>query len=151
MRYRLFALMVIAPLLIQLVSPVPVGAGTKTFIAVINGGQEVPPTTSNAIGVALLTFDSTTDDLCYSISFTTLVGTETAAHFHGPAAPGTNAPIIFFITPPGPSPLGSPKTGCVGPLSGPQQSDLKKGKIYLNVHSTVFPGGEIRGQIVQTR
>jgi hypothetical protein len=42
----------------------------------------------------------------------------------------------------------SPKTGCVGPLTGKQMSNLKKGLFYLNVHSEMFPAGEIRGQVL---
>jgi hypothetical protein len=48
---------------------VPAHAGsTKTFIALLNSGQEVPGNDSNAFGVAHLLFDKTDDMLCYSIS-----------------------------------------------------------------------------------
>jgi len=128
-------------------------AANFTFIAVLNSGQEIqdPKPTSNALGTALLTLASKTRLLCYSISYTDLGGTETAAHFRAPASAGQNADILFFISPPpagGPSPPGSPKTGCVGPLTGKQMSNLKKGLFYINVHSEVFPAGEIRGQVL---
>ncbi len=128
-------------------------AANFTFIAVLNSGQEIqdPKPTSNALGTALLTLASKTRLLCYSISYTALLGAETAAHFHAPASAGQNADILFFISPPpagGPSPPGSPKTGCVGPLTGKQMSNLKKGLFYINVHSEVFPAGEIRGQVL---
>ncbi|MGH8577116.1 MAG: CHRD domain-containing protein, partial [Gammaproteobacteria bacterium] len=128
-------------------------AANFPFIAVLNSGQEIqdPKPTSNALGTALLTLTSRTRLLCYSISYTDLQGTETAAHFHAPASAGRNADILFFIPPPpnGPSPPGSPKTGCVGPLTGKQMSNLKNGLFYINVHSEVFPAGEIRGQVLQ--
>jgi hypothetical protein len=137
-------------------------AANFTFIAVLNSGQEIqdPKPTSNALGTALLTLATTTRLLCYSISYTDLElpdntdpeppDTETAAHFHAPASAGQNADILFFISPPpdGPSPLGSPKTGCVGPLTRKQMSNLQKGLFYINVHSTLFPAGEIRGQVL---
>jgi CHRD domain-containing protein len=99
---------------------------------------------------ALLTLSTTTKLLCYSISYTDLVGTETEAHFHAPASAGQNADILFFISPPpnGPSQTGSPKTGCVGPLTDKQMITLGKGLFYLNVHSDTFPAGEIRGQVL---
>jgi hypothetical protein len=128
----------------------PVSAATlQPFIALLNSGQENPPTGSNVFGVAFLTFDNATKELCYSISYTGLEA-ETVAHFHGPAAPGVNAPPIIDISPapPGPSPPVSPKTGCVGPLDGQQRGFLKRGLLYINVHSTTFPEGEIRGQVV---
>lgn len=123
-------------------------AAKFSFIAVLNSGQEIqtPKPDSNSQGNALMTLDTRTGLLCYSISYLDPVGTETAAHFHAPASAGENAPIVFVITP-DVSPVGSPKTGCVGPLTAQHMGDLKRGLFYINVHSTVFPGGEIRGQV----
>ncbi|MFQ5741784.1 MAG: CHRD domain-containing protein [Acidobacteriota bacterium] len=128
-------------------SVAPVAAQVPTFIAVIQSGQEVPPTGSPSFGNGFLTFDLSTRMLCYSISFTNLASAETVAHFHGPAQPGVNAGILFDISPV-PSPSGSPKTGCVGPLSGAQTQQLFQGLFYINIHSTGDPGGEIRGQVL---
>lgn len=126
-------------------------AASFSFIAVLNSGQEIqtPKPVSDTQGVALMTLDTRDRMLCYSISYFPPIDDEILAHFHGPASAGQNAGILFDISPepPGPSPLGSPKTGCVGPLSGKQVSDLKKGLFYINVHSTTFPDGEIRGQV----
>jgi hypothetical protein len=101
------------------------------YWAVLNSGQEIqdPKPASNALGTALLTLATRTRLLCYSISYTDFLGTETAVHFHAPASAGQNADILFFISPPsnGPSPLDSPKTGCVGPLTDKQMSNLQKG------------------------
>lgn len=126
----------------------------RIFTALLTGGQEVPDpdrpnNNSNAFGVAFMTLDEKTNMLCYSISFTNdkLVGTETAAHFHAPARPGENAPIVFDITPKV-SPIGSPKNGCVGPLRKKQRDLLKNGLFYINIHSGSFPLGEIRGQVI---
>ncbi|TAK00300.1 CHRD domain-containing protein [bacterium] len=152
---RMAMIGLIAPIvaLVILASAVPVSAQATRFIALITSGQEnVPANTGNAFGVAFMTFNPDDNMLCYSISFSVndLVGGETAAHFHTPGAPGVNAPVRFFITP-GPSPFGSPKNGCVGPLEETEQnqdiSQLNAGLFYINVHSTMFPGGEIRGQV----
>ena len=118
----------------------------RVFTALLTGGQEVPVTESKAFGVAFLTFNEKTNMLCYSISFsdTTLSGTETAAHFHGPAVPGVSADVMFAITPV----PGNPKNGCAGPLSEKQREQLRKGLIYINIHSSASPGGEIRGQVL---
>jgi hypothetical protein len=128
---------------------VPVRAATlRPFTAVLNGPQEVPPNPSPAFGVAFLTFHDTTAQLCYAISYTALAAPETVAHFHGPAAPGEAAGVLLDISP-SPSPLGSPKTGCVGPLDSVQQGYLTDGLLYINIHSETSPGGEIRGQVLR--
>ena len=122
-------------------------ASIKTFTALLNGGQETPATTSDAFGVAFLTFNEKTKNLCYSISFTRLTSTEIAAHVHGPAAPGQSADILFGLMPV----PGNPKNGCVGPFTtGSVRKALKKGQLYLNVHTNQNPNGEIRGQIIPT-
>lgn len=125
------------------------GKGVKAFTAILNGGQEVPINESPAFGVAFMTFEDDEKLLHYSITFTDvfLVGSETAAHFHAPANPGENAPVLFPITPV----PGNPKNGSVGPLTRKQIRDLEKGLFYLNIHTDAFPGGEIRGQVLPVR
>ncbi len=88
--------------------------------------------------------------LCYAIAYSDLVGVESSAHFHGPASAGRNASVQFSISP-SPSPVGSPKTGCVVPLDMQQEKDLLMGLWYINVHSTQFGGGEIRGQVLSVK
>ena len=122
----------------------PVHAATKTFFAVLNGGQETPATDSNAFGVAFLTFDDKTLMLCYSITFFSLSGADKAAHLHGPAAPGSPAAILVSLT------TANPSNGCVGFPKG-NKKDLKHGMTYVNVHSTQNPGGEIRGQLIPVK
>ncbi len=130
------------------ISPVPARA-QEFFIANIDGSQEVPPSGSPATGGAAMVFDGA--QLCYAILYTDfdLLGPETAAHFHSPAAPGENAPVRFPISPI-PSPFGSPKTGCVGAgeFSDDDAANLRAGLFYINIHTSMFPGGEIRGQVV---
>lgn len=119
------------------------------FTALLNGGQEVPENDSNAFGIAFMTLERDSKMISYSITFTDekLSGTETAAHFHASANPGESAEVVFTITP-DVSPLGSPKTGSVGPLTNKQIRDLRKGLFYLNIHTSAFSNGEIRGQVI---
>ncbi len=136
--------------LLVLAATGPASAGpVDRFIALLQGGQEVPPTASGSVGNAFMTYDKNTKMLCYSISFTPLDGAEFAAHFHGPAMEGVNAPVLFGITP-AVSPVGSPKVGCVGPLSQSDEKALREGLLYINVHSLPpgVPSGEIRGQVL---
>jgi len=119
-----------------------------TFTALLNGPQQSPPVDSPSTGVALVLYDKTASIVCWRLSFTPLAAPEIAAHFHGPAAPGVNAPILINISP-SPSPFGSPKHGCA-PISKDDAKSLSKGLLYINVHSTVAPNGEIRGQVLPT-
>lgn len=107
--------------------------------ATINGTQEVPSTGSTATGLGCFTFDPNTNVISYNISYSGLIGTETAAHFHT-GAPGVNGPVIVVL------PAGVSKVG-TAPLTAAQVAQLLAGNVYTNIHSTVFPGGEIRGQL----
>ena len=133
---------------LALAAPLPASAASKNFVAVLNGGQEVPPTTSGAVGTGFFTLDTTTGMVCYAISYTTLTSAETDAHIHGPDVPFTKHPSNVIV---GLAPLGNPMQGCVGPLTGPQIGDLKKGLYYVNVHTTNNPLGEIRGQLTPVK
>jgi hypothetical protein len=130
------ALVVSATMLIAL----PVSA-QQYYQAVINGAQEVPPSGSPATGFGcfVLNADNTLD---YLVSYAGLTGVESAAHIHGPAPAGVNGGVVF------PFVVGSPMIGTFGPLTAAQVSDLSNGLYYVNIHSTVNPGGEIRGQIL---
>jgi hypothetical protein len=118
-------------------------ATAQSYVAAIDGAQEAPPSGSTATGIGSFTLDGA-KMLNFNISFSGLLGTETAAHIHGPAGPGVNAGVVFGL------PAGSPKVGAVGPLSPAQEADLNAGLYYVNIHSTMFPGGEIRGQILSS-
>ena len=107
----------------------------------IDGLQPAPPTGSPGTGIGIVTLQPS-GMLDFNIVFSGLLASEIAAHFHGPAPIGINAGVQFGLPP------GSPKIGSVGPLSAAQQADLLAGLWYVNIHSSQFPGGEIRGQVV---
>jgi CHRD domain-containing protein len=119
-------------------------AAMMDFQATMSGKSEVPPTASNASGDVLATLDTSTKKLSYTISYFGLSGPATAAHFHGPAAPGANAGVAVPI---GTNPA-SPVTGSVT-LTDAQIADLEAGKWYANVHTEANKGGEIRGQLMR--
>lgn len=76
-------------------------------------------------------------------SFSGLLAPETAAHIHR-GAPGVNGPVVIGA----PSfPLGSP-IHFETTISDALELDFLAGNLYLNVHSQLFPSGEIRGQLI---
>src|SRR5262249_22553056 len=109
------------------------------------GGQEVPPTGSAADGIAVIFLDPTTNSIHFTIVHN--VTSPTGAHFHGTAFPGTNAPILIDIG--AITGLTSPMVG-QATLTAQQATDLLAGRWYVNIHSSTFSGGEIRGQLAST-
>ena len=122
-------------------------AAITQFHANLTGAQEVPPTQSNGTGEVLATVDTTKKELHYTVTWQGLSWPATAAHFHGPADPGTNAGVVIPIDGKDPT---SPVTGNAQ-LTDAQMKDLAAGKMYVNVHTAANPGGEIRGQVVPDR
>lgn len=120
----------------------------------LSGSQEVPPHDVPGTGTAQVTVDNgndlnpNTNLLSWDVTFRDLTTTISAAHFHGPARPGMNAPVRVPILD---SLLGPPGTS--GELKGSANIDaagfaqLAAGDWYVNVHSVKFPDGELRGQI----
>jgi len=120
------------------------GSTVRSFSAFLNGSQEVPvnPTVA-ATGTGNITYNDTSMMLTYHLSYDGLSSSETGAHIHLGVV-GVDGPIIFPLS------LGNPVSGTVGPLSVEQQTALYGGNLYVNVHSSLYPGGEIRGQIIST-
>ena len=117
--------------------------GGPSLRAFLDGSQEVPPTSSAAAGSVFFSFNPTTRELSFSVILANLEGSQTAAEIHGPAPAGANAPTLFSL------PLGN-SSGTLT-LTAVQAADLLAGLWYVNVLTTAFPGGEIRGQILQVR
>ncbi len=112
--------------------------------ASLDGSQEVPPVETEGTGSATMTFDPSSNELSWSIEFSGLSGPATAAHFHGPAAAGTNTGVQVNIG--DVSGLVSPMEGSVE-LTPEQASFLLDGQMYINIHTAANTDGEIRGQV----
>ena len=122
-------------------------ATTLEFDANLDALQETPPNASPATGFGSLFLDDTNGN--WSITngvFQDLTAAATAAHIHGPAPAGTPAGIIAGLTVT-PATAGT-FTGS-GTFTAAQMADLINGLYYINIHSGNFPGGEIRGQLLQ--
>ena len=116
-------------------------AATVHFAAALKGPDEVPSNTTTGTGKVTATLDTVTKAFSYDVTYSGLTGPAVAAHFHGPAAPGANAPPVVPVTNPA-NPIKGTAT-----LTDPQIADLTAGKWYFNVHTAAHPGGEIRGQL----
>src|SRR6187397_2571683 len=130
------------------------GAATLNFSALLTGPSENPPNISIGIGTAVVTWDTTAQTMRVQVTFTGLSGTTTASHIHccvGPPGIAGVATTSYdhtfdmmdassynpgFIAANG----GTPASAGAALLAG-----IQAGLAYLNVHTTVYPGGEIRG------
>src|SRR6185503_18176158 len=109
----------------------------------LTGSQETPPNNSTATGRASLLLSPDEKTARVSLTFSGFSSVQTDAHIHGPAVPGVSAPPVF------PLPLGQINDFSIT-LTPTQVQDLKSGLFYVNVHSSNFPAGEIRGQFASS-
>ncbi len=86
--------------------------------------------------------DTSTDELTYTITYDGLSGPVAAAHFHGPAKRGADAGVLKPID----GPYDSPIKGHVT-LDAGQVTELRKGLVYVNLHTAANPDGEARAQL----
>ena len=117
-----------------------------SFNNTYSGLNEVPPNASTATGTVMGTYNSTTNRIFYTVNFSGLSANASGAHFHGPAAPGTNAPVLV--------PFSGFPAATSGTYSGSAvltdlwETQFLSNLWYANIHSSVYPGGEIRTQVI---
>lgn len=111
----------------------------------ISGLQEVAPNASPGVGTGTVTYNAMTSTMSWNISWSGLLAVPTMMHFHQAPA-GTNGGVVINIT----GWTGGTTGGVMGmtTLSPSLETALLAGNLYFNLHTQVFPGGEIRGQVV---
>lgn len=140
------------------------------YTATLSGPAEAPPNTSPGVGTCTVTVDLDLATMRVQAEFSGLTGNTSACHIHGPTAnPGTGTAGVMTQLP---SFIGFPLgvtagtydstfdltlassysaafiNASGGTVSGAMNrllNALADGKAYLNIHSTTFGGGEIRG------
>ncbi len=132
---------------------------TINYRAELSGANEVPPNPSESVGRTGMRWAVNADFLKYDLQFKNEIANVTQAHIHVGAV-GTNGPVVAFLfglSPPTTLDHASLASGfvrpenLVGPLAGNWAgfvAALQAGNLYVNVHTTAYPGGEVRGQIV---
>lgn len=108
------------------------------------GTNAVPPADLDGTGTADVRLQAGEARLCFQLAVANILLPATGAHVHVGAA-GVNGPIVVPLTPPGVTGMSA---GCVN------TSRVLVGQIlanpagyYVNVHTTDFPAGAIRGQL----
>jgi hypothetical protein len=141
-----------------------------TFIANLNGANEVPAVSTPGTGLATVFLDPTAQTLQVNATFSGLTSIDTAAHIHCcaplginagvattvPAFPGfplgvtsgTYSSVVFDLTQ---STIYNPAfvtlEGGLPQAEAALIAGIEGGQTYFNIHTTAHPGGEIRGQL----
>lgn len=133
------------PSLVALVvtaSALPAVAATNNYVVNLNGTQA--GTGSPGTGTVNITLDTVTGAINVSGNFSGLTGNRSDQHIHGPAPVGGTAGVFFPLS--GTGTTSGTITGS-GTLTATQIGYITSGNAYVNVHSSTFGSGEIRGQI----
>ena len=123
-------------------------AVTFTFATTMTGAAESPPVTTPAFGTAQVTFDDVALSVAVSETWANLLGAATVNHIHVATAPGGNGAVVLGLPITNPSPSTGSFNGVFTLGSASFNSLLTSttaGLAYVNLHSTAFGGGEIRG------
>jgi len=145
----------------------------KVYSFTLSGSAESPPNASTATGSGYVSIDTVNQMMTVNVTFSGLAGNTTAAHIHSPTAvPGTGTAGVATTTPSFASfPLGVSSGTYSQTLDMTQASSynpafvtanggttasafaalcagIDGGRAYFNIHTSTFPGGEIRGFLV---
>ncbi|MBX2997992.1 MAG: CHRD domain-containing protein [Caldilineaceae bacterium] len=138
------------------------GKNNRNFVAHLTGGQEMPPASTRAQGQAIFHVSKDGDAIDYKVIVANIQNV-TMAHIHLAPA-GANGPVVVWLYPSGPPAQLIPgrsngilaqgtitAADLVGPLAEQTLDALLDAMIaggtYVNVHTSQFPAGEVRGQI----
>lgn len=124
---------------------------TRTVrLAVQRMSQEVTHTPvwagdSDGSGSALFTVTKDQTEVCWELTVSNILLPASSAHIHK-AAPGVRGPIVVELSPPG---ANGTATGCAQNVDLALLTDILAAPegYYVNVHTTEFPAGAVRGQL----
>lgn len=123
---------------------------------ILSGAQEPPPAnTSTALGKMDVFYSKDLRTLTFSVEWSGLTGPVTSMHIHGLAPTGYSSGIVQTLSTSAIVKCATSSTTACGRYAGTMQvdgfvvkeEDLLNGMYYVNLHTTAFSGGEIRGQI----
>jgi hypothetical protein len=121
--------------------------GETLYVARMTPGQETPPVTNaaNAAGGVGYFFNPTSMKMRHYGQYSGLTGNPTMAHIHKAAVGASGGPVYFIPGLPAATSgffKGEADISVVSPIA-----DFDNGGLYVNIHTTLNPNGEIRGQI----
>lgn len=127
--------------------------GATDYTASMSSTAEKPAVTVASTGTGTATI-SVSDKLEVSGTFTGLTANASAAHIHGPAGSDGIGPVFCTLTVPsatsGNIEAGTGAGSCADKqLTEDEQKQFEDGKMYVNIHTSNNPNGEIRGDLAK--
>lgn len=155
--------------LVALLAAVAAEAAPRQVRAELKGLEEVPAISTAGHGTFRGSISNDGEEMAFELSYDALEGNVAQAHIHL-GQRGVNGGVAIFLCsnlgngPPGTPACPSPPATVAGTVSaadvvGPAAQGvaagewaeirraIRAGATYVNVHSDLFPGGEIRGQL----
>ncbi len=126
-------------------TPLSQNAGPALYLAAL-APEGTAQSGGSGVATLLLSGDEKTGVVRFN--FANLTTPKMAAHIHGPADPGTSGSILFDLDDAPREADGAYRWtfANVGTVTAAQiVAALKTGRLYVNIHSSRYPGGEIRG------
>ncbi|SRR6266498_2396981 len=118
--------------------------GGRAFTTTLSGAAEVPPADPDGSGTAMITLNYGQSQVCWEITVSNITLPATASHIHE-APVGVAGPVVVPLSAPDASGFSS---GCATVDRGLIKDIIQHPEeYYVNVHSTEFPGGAVRGQL----
>jgi len=165
-RFTTLVVAALAGLMAIAAQAAPIMLGTT-----LTGAAEDPPNASPGTGIAFVVLDADAHTLAIHVEFMNLLGVTTASHIHCCVAPPGTAPVATTVPTFAGFPLGVSSgiydvvldltaassynpafiTAHGGTVAGAESAlvaGILSGQSYLNVHTNLFPRGEIRGFLV---
>jgi CHRD domain len=150
MRRRVLFLAAALGMVALLAVAAPALAEGRPFATALTGAAEVPgPGDADASGTAFIMLNQGQGEVCFDLSWAEIDGTVTAAHIHI-GAPTVAGPVVVGLF------AGSfagtdSASGCVSGVSEELIKAIRQdpASYYVNVHSSVFPAGAVRGQLAK--
>jgi hypothetical protein len=118
----------------------------ETITTTLSGSVETPAGDPNGTGTATVTLDAIRGQVTFRITVSGLSAPVIASHIHkGPV--GVAGPVVVPFTPLNSSPNGTSSGTVSADPALIQDIAANPANYYVNVHTTAFPGGAIRGQL----
>ena len=137
----------LTPLILLVAASTPAAGGIITYNIAFSGSQSVPPNGSAGTGTASVTVNDILNTVSVSLTYSGLTAGATAAHIHCCVAITSAGPVVIPFT--GfPNTVAGTYSNTFTGISAANIAGIENGLAYINIHNPVFPGGEIRANIV---